>query len=191
MSEAGVIERPFYFIRHGETDWNRAGICVGGQNPPLNETGQRQADRAAVRYANISAQLVCSSPLSRALTTAETLAGQWGTPVSIENELRECSLGIWEGKPEDDLAMFDDWRAGQTPEGGESFRSFAGRVRQGLNRALSVADRVVIVAHTGVFWAICDWLNINFRTDIPHTELLLIQPDSLEETRWSIHKVRT
>ena len=64
---------PFIFIRHGETDWNRAGLFQGRSDIPLNETGKEQAREAARRLANLSVSKVMVSPLKRAMETA-TLA---------------------------------------------------------------------------------------------------------------------
>jgi len=62
-------------VRHGQTDWNRVEHFRGRFNVPLNDIGLKQADRVAKR---ISSQwkpvAIFTSPLSRAMQTAETIA---------------------------------------------------------------------------------------------------------------------
>lgn len=72
------------FMRHGQTDWNRAGKVQGHTNIPLNETGREQARDAATKpslreyeWAHIT-----SSPLDRARETAEIIAGALGREVA-------------------------------------------------------------------------------------------------------------
>jgi len=60
--------------RHGETDWNREGRFQGHADPPRNATGRAQAARLAVELADVELAAVYSSPLRRALETAEVVA---------------------------------------------------------------------------------------------------------------------
>ena len=83
--------------RHGETDWNREGRFQGHADPPLNETGRAQAAELAAGLAGIHLAAVYSSPLRRALETAELVAATHGVdPVPID-ALREVDVGSWQG----------------------------------------------------------------------------------------------
>ena len=62
-----------YIIRHGQTELNITNVLQGRSNHPLNETGIRQAEEAAERLKDISFDVVYSSPLIRAVRTAEII----------------------------------------------------------------------------------------------------------------------
>ncbi len=57
--------RPFVFLRHGETDWNRAGRLQGQREVPLNAAGRRQARAAAALLAALPLTAVLHRPLGR------------------------------------------------------------------------------------------------------------------------------
>jgi broad specificity phosphatase PhoE len=153
MEDLAIAHVPFWYLRHGETDWNRQGLSQGNIDIPLNELGLAQAREAAVRLGNRGITSIVASPLSRARVTAEIVGEALGLEVTIEPDLREVSWGVHEGKP---LAeWFDGWIAGHTtPEGGESFSELRRRSVAGLNRAVGRPPTVLVVAHGGVFRAI-------------------------------------
>lgn len=94
-------------LRHGQTDHNVAGRLQGRVDVPLNDTGRAQA-RAAARSlaAGATPDLVVSSPLSRALETAEIIAATLGVPEPIvtEKALIEAGFGAWEGLTDAEIA---------------------------------------------------------------------------------------
>ncbi|MBI1244700.1 MAG: histidine phosphatase family protein [Alphaproteobacteria bacterium] len=144
---------PFFFLRHGETDWNRERRLQGNIDVPLNETGIAQAHDAAARLIGAGVAGIVASPLARARRTAEIAAEAIGLPVEFEADLAECRLGTREGTPE--AGFLERWHAGlESPEGGESFAEFCVRVRVGLTRALARPAPVLVVAHGGVFAAL-------------------------------------
>lgn len=65
---------PFYFVRHGETDWNRinGGLCKEDEIP-LNQTGLLQATKVCKQLDSLNITKICSSPLKRAKQTAEII----------------------------------------------------------------------------------------------------------------------
>ena len=67
-------KKPFYFLRHGQTDWNAERLCQGQTDIPLNAIGVQQAGEAKAHLADIAITTVCSSPLGRALETAKTVS---------------------------------------------------------------------------------------------------------------------
>ena len=62
--------KPFYFIRHGETEWNRRNIIMGSHDIPLNELGLQQAHEASRALENESFDIIVSSTKKRAQQTA-------------------------------------------------------------------------------------------------------------------------
>ncbi len=84
-------------VRHGETVLNAAGIAQGWNDSALSETGRRQARALAERVKAHGVTAIFSSPLGRAMTTAEVLAEATGLPVTTLPDLREMCYGEWEG----------------------------------------------------------------------------------------------
>ncbi len=62
-----------YIVRHGQTDWNVKGIYQGRIDIPLNETGREQARKTKKELEGIKFDKVFSSPLKRALETAQII----------------------------------------------------------------------------------------------------------------------
>src|SRR5204862_3415424 len=83
--------------RHGETDWNRDRRWQGHADRPLTERGRAQATELAERLADIALDAVYSSDLRRARETAEAVAQAQGVDLVQLAELREVSVGSWEG----------------------------------------------------------------------------------------------
>lgn len=87
-----------YLVRHGETEWNSAGLAQGREDVELNENGLRQALRLAEAFEGTGLDAVISSPLSRARRTAEELARSKGLEVKIEPDLIERDYGELSGR---------------------------------------------------------------------------------------------
>ncbi len=68
--------RAFWFLRHGETDWNAQGLSQGSIDIPLNATGIAQAAAAAQTLRDRGIASIVSSPLSRARDTARGCRGR-------------------------------------------------------------------------------------------------------------------
>lgn len=143
----------FWFLRHGETDWNAQGLSQGNVDIPLNATGIAQAHTAAPLLRNRGIRHIVASPLSRAHDTAKIAAAQLGLPVHLDEGLRETSFGAQEGQPM--AQWFSDWVAGTyTPPDAESFSQLRSRAVAAINRALEQAPVVLIVAHGALFRAL-------------------------------------
>jgi len=150
----GVItRRAFWFLRHGQTDWNAQNLSQGALDIPLNDAGIAQAHDAAGRLRNRGIRTIVSSPLLRARRTAEVAGDALGLPVTTDPDLREVAFGVQEGQPMGD--WFDHWLAGHTtPRGGETFAELGARGVAALNRALLLEAPVLIVAHGALFRAL-------------------------------------
>lgn len=93
-----------YIVRHGETDWNREKRLQGRENIPLNETGISQADATGAVLEGLRPERILSSPLCRAVKTAEIIAGHLGVSnVDIEEGLTERGYGSLSGKQVENL----------------------------------------------------------------------------------------
>ncbi|MFC2047701.1 histidine phosphatase family protein [Chloroflexota bacterium] len=83
--------------RHGETDWNVAEIFRGRIDVELNETGMKQAELLAEYLTERKIDAIYSSPLRRALKTAEVIAGCHKLDVEITPGLVDFNYGKWQG----------------------------------------------------------------------------------------------
>jgi phosphoserine phosphatase len=96
VTQGGLLK--LILVRHGETHWNRDGLVQGGASDiELNDTGREQARRLAAFLKNEPVMSVLSSPLRRAIATAEVIAGQHQLPVEIDEGLKELRVGDLEG----------------------------------------------------------------------------------------------
>jgi broad specificity phosphatase PhoE len=143
--------------RHGETDWNREGRFQGHADPPLNRTGRAQAVDLSVALMAEQLAAVYSSPLRRALETAEVLAASHGLePVPVD-ELREVDVGSWSGLTRAEVeerfpTEFGRWLDyGQGWEDGETYEEMGRRAVDALLRLAAAHDgeRVLAVTHGG------------------------------------------
>jgi len=133
--------------RHGATQFNQEYRFTGQIDAPLSALGLRQADALAERLAQRMTgrrfDALVSSDLSRARQTAERIAERLGQPVILDADLREISMGAWEGRSyrevereqADLLALVETDSAGASgaPEG-ETWAQLSARVIGALQR---------------------------------------------------------
>jgi phosphoserine phosphatase len=94
----------FLLVRHGETDWNKAGKFQGKIDIPLNENGKKQAGLAAEFLKDIKLEFAYSSHLSRPKETAQIILSDRPPIDLIEYpDLQEIGHGLWEGKFEAEI----------------------------------------------------------------------------------------
>lgn len=150
--EPVAFRHPFFFLRHGETTYNRDRRLQGQIDSPLSSRGLEQADAAADVLAAAPIARIVASPLSRARITAERVAARHGLAVETDPDLMECHLGIHQGEPYP-FWIADYWRGAFAPEGGEAFPTFRARVWAALGRISSAQADTLIVAHGGLWYA--------------------------------------
>ena len=122
--------------RHGQTVWNAERRFQGQSDIPLDETGQAQAERAARLLAALRPDLIVSSDLSRAASTAAALGRLTGLEVTLDKDLRERSGGCWEGLTDTEIrTRYPAEHASWTPPDGEPSAVVADRVAGALHRA--------------------------------------------------------
>ncbi len=166
---------PFWYLRHGETDYNARGISQGAIDIPLNDAGRAQAKAAATMLAGQGIVAIVCSPMLRTRETAAIVNEVLGLPMSFEPGIREVVFGGMEGKPFG--PWFEDWIDGSfTPEGAESFAELSKRVGAALEGILALPGPVLIVAHGGVFRAIRNLMGITRGGPTPNGSPLYCQP---------------
>jgi probable phosphoglycerate mutase len=182
-----------YYVRHGETDWNRDQRYQGQQDIPLNATGRSQAVRNGRALAEALGKEAAAidyvaSPLLRARETMEIMRAELGLPprgYRTDDRLREIHYGHWEGElwnelPAKDPKGFaareaDKW--GWRPTGGESYRDLSERVAGWLGE---VERDAVVAAHGGVM-RVLRGLSMRlqpaeiFLLDVPQDKVLIVE----------------
>jgi 2,3-bisphosphoglycerate-dependent phosphoglycerate mutase len=145
------------FVRHGQSEGNRARSFAGHSDSPLTELGHRQAEATAELLAGLSLDAIYASDLPRALQTAEPIVRRTGAPLEVDPALRERDIGSLTGMTFTEVAeqMPEAWQALLTrdplyrPPGGESLADCKMRVGGFLDALLKrrEAGRVVLVSH--------------------------------------------
>ncbi len=152
-------------IRHGQTEWNRAGRIQGQGNSVLTDLGQSQATAygalLASRLAPLDGHALYRSPAGRCAQTTElacAAAGLDPAAFTVDNRLIEKGYGRWEGMTRPEIAQAGDeaelaamdadpW-GHRPPDGGESLQDVMDRARAWLI-GLDAAQPVIVVCHGG------------------------------------------
>jgi len=154
-------------VRHGATEHSAAARFSGRNELPLDEAGRAQAAGLAARdYGKVAA--VVSSPLRRAVETAEAIASPLGVAVDVVDDLVETDFGVWEGLTfaealEADPDVMRRWHGSPevAPPGGESFGQVGTRVdraRTALTSTYPDATVVVVTHVTPIKLLVCSAL---------------------------------
>ena len=161
-----------YLIRHGETEDADARRYKGHIDVPLSEKGIEQIKRLS-KYISRDTVLtaVFTSDLSRAVTSAEIIAGPHGVrPVSVKG-IKERNFGVWEGMSFDEIRekwpeAFSAWAENPlefSPMEGESTGEVRERAVKAFNEIVAKhnGSTIAIVAHGGINRVlICELLGI-------------------------------
>jgi alpha-ribazole phosphatase len=147
-------------VRHGETAYNANETFRGRADVPLNETGLKQAKLLGEYLSHEKIDHIYSSPLKRAVTTAEAIATAQKIKVKLAENINDLDCGEWEGltlkevqqKYED---IYQDWV--DTPEqvkipGGESLADVRNRALPFVKDAVTRCPegKIVLVSHRAV-----------------------------------------
>ena len=144
--------------RHGQAEYETKTLTdAGGSLTPL---GRKQALELAESLRGRRVAYVYTSPLARAVQTAEIVAAALGAGVGVREGLQELTVGAFEGYPEGVgpfIEAFQAWEKGDltaTYDGGESAEQVVGRVREVLEAIVDLhrGESVLVISHGG---AIC------------------------------------
>ncbi len=154
--------RKIYLIRHGETVYNKESIFRGRADIPLNENGRKQALTTALKLKGLGIEAIFSSPLKRAIETADIISSEIGAPVTQCVSFQNIDVGEWQAKAKADVQKQypDLWRKWlSTPEdllipGGEMISDVRERSVAGLKDLIGndqTPGVFAIVSHRSVF----------------------------------------
>ena len=182
-----IPARPFYFLRHGQTGWNLQRLAQGTADVALNDSGLKEAGKAADRLRDIGRiDVIVSSPLQRALQTATIVAKALDLPVQTDDVFAECNFGVQQGQPIG--PWHNDWIDGVTPLGADPYASYVERTAKALGRAISNTGTVLIVAHGGTYMAVTKYLLLlRPRKPPPNCVPLLHTPPQESGKPWTVN----
>ena len=143
-------------LRHGQTPMSVQKRYAGRSDVPLTDAGVQQGAAAAKRLASAGRGVIVTSPLLRAVQTAQEVAAVTDVAVVTDDGFRETDFGAWEGLtfaevrerwPDELTAWLADPDVG--PPGGESFTAVNARVTAALHRVLAArpGQTVLVVSH--------------------------------------------
>jgi probable phosphoglycerate mutase len=199
------VPRRLLLVRHGESTWNAVSRWQGQADPPLSPFGERQAEDAGARLAEIATiTAVWASNLVRARRTGDLIARHLGiAQVREEPRLRERDVGAWSGLTRDEIE--ERWpgylAARRSPPDFEGDDELLARTRAGLAAAVdgSGPGDMLVVTHGGVIRTIerslgaiperlpnlgGRWLQADTATDLSLGErVVLLEPDEVTVPR--------
>lgn len=157
--------RRLLLARHGQSVSNAIRRFQGAQDVALSPLGMRQAEALGQAVSRRAIAHVYVSPFERARHTAEIALAGLGLPLTVVDDLRELSLGEWEGctveeirtRPGDPYARWVRDPVQCPPPGGEPLADVQARVLRAVERITAAhpnGDDVLIVSHGGVISAL-------------------------------------
>jgi len=143
-------------IRHGQTQWNKEEIFRGRSDIPLDDVGIKQAKAITKRLSSSGIKAVYSSPLKRALETAQIIAKRFNLKVKVVDDLIDFDFGKWQGLSLEEVQKqfpetYQKWlkepHLANIPNG-ENLDTVRQRVSKALNKILKgQQDNVAVVSH--------------------------------------------
>jgi len=150
----------WYFVRHGEIESNTKKIYAGWSDEALTEKGIQQAKEAAEELTGLEISSIYTSPLKRAVQTAEIIGGFLKKSPILNESFKELRLGKWEGRSEREIQRNfpDEWKMWNTRpaelvlDGRESLQELLNRVLGGIEkiREREVDGSVLVVTHVAI-----------------------------------------
>ena len=153
------METTVFLIRHGVTEWHRDRRVVGQREVPLSTEGVQQAKATAVALGHIPIGEIISSPMLRAVQTAEIIASQFKADITRDPRLGDLRYGKWEGMSYGDVEKTPEYQrilvnllTEQLP-GGEDLTQARDRSIRAIEQALRDApagESLAVVSHASI-----------------------------------------
>ena len=136
-----------FLARHGRTALNAAGLLRGRLDPPLDEVGLDEARRLAENLARVRVLSVVTSPLRRAVQTADAVARRIGVEPSVDVRLVDRDYGGCAGKTKQEVEAL--WGAVDRAPGVEPLHKVRARALEALLdiAARAAGSSAVVVSH--------------------------------------------
>jgi probable phosphoglycerate mutase len=186
-----------YLVRHGQTEFNRERRIQGHVDSPLTELGVRQAEAVGRLLRDLIREpqgwRIVSSPLGRARSTAEIIAGKLGgLSVELEPRIQEMSWGSFDGRLRAEIEAEHPETFGKTgwafdaPTDGESYEGVAGRVGDWLASLPPEPQRRIIAVSHGISGRVLRGLYADLprdqagQQDVPQDAVFLLQHGAVD-----------
>jgi broad specificity phosphatase PhoE len=139
-----------FLLRHGRTGLNAAGQLRGRLDVPLDKVGLTEADRLGDTFSTVGLAVIVSSPLQRAVATAEAVARRHGLQVETDGGLADRDWGPWAGHAEAEVAA--RFGTADAAPGVEPLEQFLSRILEAVHRLTARAGGgpALAVAHDAV-----------------------------------------
>ena len=149
-----------FLIRHGQTSWNEEGRYQGNKDTNLTRLGIKQAKLVAKYLSRVDFSNIYSSPLKRALRTANIINKDRSLRIIIRENLREIYFGKWEGMKIDEINQkynedYKNWLNdpfNNSPTRGESFKELTIRTVKEIENIINENNdnsNIAVVSHGG------------------------------------------
>lgn len=180
------VSTQFFFIRHGETDWNVQQRLQGSTDIPLNENGRLQAEIARNHFVQTTIDRIISSNLLRAWETATIINNTLNKNLHSHSDLQERNFGILEGLSRTEIEahpsekLFHDITEANGRKlafHSETLPDFDRRVANVITEMIGqhANETILFVSHGGVFASLCRMLlqeTIHSQNAVPYRFLL-------------------
>ncbi len=156
---ATALETRVFLIRHGITDWHREGRVLGQRDIALNDEGLEQARAAATALTDAPIVEVISSPLVRALQSAEMIGQAFGIEVARDPRLIDLRVGKWEGMTYEEVAAHSEYKEfiqdplSERIPGAENLSDVKTRAVAAIEQAIEdnpSGDAIAVITHAGI-----------------------------------------
>ena len=153
------MDTKVFLVRHGVTDWHREGRVLGQRDIPLIPEGIAQAEAVADALGSLAIADVISSPLVRAVQTAEIIGKRFGIQVARDPRFVDFRVGRWEGMSYAEISASPEYQrfiadpVSERIPGGESMADIRKRAVAALEQSLEDSPSgvgIVIVTHAGI-----------------------------------------
>ena len=176
---------PFYYMRHGLTDWNLKNLAMGQYDIPLNADGVAQATAALPLIDKCQVKTICHSSLQRTKQTAEIVNRHLQSSLVEIDELKECNWGPLGGSLIE-KEWIHDWLNGRCFSGTEPYSQFLERTLKGINLALACPPPVLIVGHGFGYRTVLYFAKLDVDFHLPHCTPIYHIPPKSADNNWQL-----
>ena len=170
------MDRKIWFVRHAQSDYNKKKLFTGWHDPELTEHGIHIAHELKEELYGTKFDMVYSSPLKRAFSTAKILIDD--QEIIVDDRLKERSYGDWSAKNKEDVKLSEGeatyyaarrgWET--SPPNGESLKDVSLRVLSFIE-SLPSSGNILVVSHGNTIRAISVLLGINTEEEVSSYEI--------------------
>jgi len=181
-------------VRHGQTAANRELRYIGSRDDELTEQGHYQAQQLASVLGTLPLTAIYCSPRRRTRDTAQPIAEQCGLTITVVDELRENTFGLWEGMSRAEVlthsaeyaAQLHAWEADATvaPPGGESIAMMMERVAAFTTAACRQhpGETIALVSHVGPIKAL---IAVTLGVSVATVQRMFLDPGTISVVDWT------